>query len=96
MPPEYFCLLGAVIYFNGLTEYQESFRKFSAVTAGEIMTEQVITIGENEDVSQVAKIMLARQVKRLPVLDENGVLVGIVSRRDIVKMMIQTETVEEN
>ena len=53
------------------------------------MTEQVVSIKEDEDVSQVAKIMLARQIKRLPVVDENDVLVGIVSRRDIVKMMIE-------
>ncbi len=89
LPPDYFCLLGAIIYFHGMQEYQESFRKFSAVTAGEIMTEQVVSIKEDEDVSQVAKIMLARQIKRLPVVDENDVLVGIVSRRDIVKMMIE-------
>ena len=85
--PDELCILGAVIYYNGLQEYKDAFRKFSAMTAKEIMTEKVLTVKENDDVSKVAKIMLDKHIKRLPVMDGDK-LAGIVSRSDIVKMLL--------
>jgi CBS domain-containing protein len=57
------------------------------MTAKEIMTEKVLTVKENDDVSKVAKIMLDKHIKRLPVMDGDK-LAGIVSRSDIVKMLL--------
>ena len=85
--PDELCILGAVIYYNGLQEYKDAFRKFAAMTAKEIMTEKVLTVKANDDVSKVAKIMLNKHIKRLPVMDGDK-LVGIVSRSDIVKMLL--------
>ena len=85
--PDELCILGAVIYYNGLQEYKDAFRKFSAMTAKEIMTEKVLTVKENDDVSKVAKIMLDKHIKRLPVMDGDK-LAGIVIRSDIVKMLL--------
>ena len=85
--PDELCILGAVIYYNGLQEYKDAFRKFSAMTAKEIMTEKVLTVKENDDVSKVAKIMLDKHIKRLPVMDGDK-LAGIVSRSDLVKMLL--------
>lgn len=86
--PDELCILGAVIYYNGLQEYREAFRKFSAMTAEQLMTEKVITVKGEEKVSKVGKIMLDKQIKRIPVLDDSGKLIGIVSRSDIVRMLL--------
>ena len=85
--PDELCILGAVIYYNGLQEYRDAFRKFAAMTAQEIMTEKVLTVKVNDDVSRVAKLMLDKHIKRLPVMDGDK-LAGIVSRSDIVKMLL--------
>ena len=58
--------------------------KATALTAGELMTTAVITALPGESVEVVAQRMLERGVKRLPVL-EGGRLVGIVSRRDLLR-----------
>ena len=86
--PDVFIILGAIIYYNGLKEYQQAFRKMSATTAEEIMTARVVTVQQHEDVSQVGQIMLDHAIKRVPVLAGNQ-LVGIISRSDIVKMLLQ-------
>ena len=86
--PEVFTQLGAVIYGKGLKEYRESFRKVAAMTAREIMTQDVITMQQDEDVSRVGQIMLKHHIKRVPILDGER-LVGIISRQDIVKMMLE-------
>ena len=51
--PDVLSILGAIIYYNGLKEYQQAFRKMSATTAEEIMTDRVVTVQQHEEVSQV-------------------------------------------
>ena len=52
-------------------------------TARECMTSQLIYCFEDEDVSEAARIMEVRQIRRLPVLSRNKRLVGMVSLGDI-------------
>ncbi|MEX5284514.1 CBS domain-containing protein [Selenomonas sputigena] len=85
--PEILSVLGAIIYYDGLKEYREAFRKLSAVTAQEIMTKDVISVQPEEDVSKVGQLMLDHHVKRVPVLNGRR-LVGIISRSDMVKMLL--------
>ena len=50
--------------------------------AKDLMTAPVITIGENESVATAAKLMLDRDVSALPVVNEGGNLVGILTHSD--------------
>ena len=86
--PDELCILGAVIYYSGLREYQDAFRKIAAISAEQLMTKKIISVKADDDVSEVATILYNKHVKRVPVLDEKKHLLGIVSRRDIVKMML--------
>jgi CBS domain-containing membrane protein len=52
---------------------------------GDIMTPTPITIGPDADISEAAKIMDERRIRRLPVVNSEGTLIGVVSRRDILK-----------
>lgn len=53
--------------------------------AAGIMTAPAVTTLADKKVVDAARVMEARQVKRLPVVDDEGRLVGIVSRRDLLK-----------
>ena len=53
--------------------------------AGALMSGPAVTIGPDASVSEAARTMDDRGVKRLPVVDEQGRLVGIVSRRDLLR-----------
>ena len=86
--PDELCILGAVIYYSGLREYQDAFRKIAAISAEQLMTKKLISVKPDDDVSKVAKILYEKHIKRVPVLDDEKHLLGIVSRRDIVKMML--------
>ncbi len=50
------------------------------------MTKPPVTIGPDETVSHAARLMYSRKVKRLPVVDDRGRLVGIVSRADVLSV----------
>ncbi|MGW3565928.1 CBS domain-containing protein [Streptomyces sp. NPDC000941] len=70
--------------------------KAGAVTAEELMTAPAITVHANATLAETARIMTHRRVKRLPVVDDEGRLEGIVSRADLLKVFLRAdEDIEE-
>ncbi|MGZ8688135.1 MAG: CBS domain-containing protein [Gaiellaceae bacterium] len=59
--------------------------RFDAVTVGDAMSRPALTIGPDRPLTEVATIMLDQGINRLPVVDEDGKLIGLVSRGDLVR-----------
>ncbi len=85
--PDFFSLLGGIIYFNGTQKYQEDFKKLIAIKAREIMTKDVISVSKDMEINEIANMMVNNNINRVPVL-EDGKIIGIVSRADIVKTLV--------
>jgi CBS domain-containing protein len=85
-PPAFFALLDARIPLETPAHYHERLRHMLGTLARDVMTEEVVTIGPDEELETLAEVMVKRRVNPLPVV-EDGVLVGIVSRSDIIGMM---------
>jgi CBS domain-containing protein len=49
------------------------------------MTPEPVTCGPDDEVEVVREVMVARLVRRVPVVDERGALVGIVAQADIAR-----------
>jgi CBS domain-containing protein len=60
--------------------------KARGVTAGDLMTAAVVAVRPDDTVEHAAKLMYDRRVKRLPVTDADGHLVGIISRADVLSV----------
>ncbi|WP_457033756.1 CBS domain-containing protein [Kitasatospora sp. P5_F3] len=60
-----------------------------AETAGGLMTSPAVTARATWSVPEAARAMDKHKVKRLPVVDEVGRLVGIVSRRDLLQVFLR-------
>jgi len=65
--------------------------KAAGVTAADLMTSPAVTIRPDETVERAAKLMYDRKIKRLPVVDHAGRLVGIISRTDILAVFDRTD-----
>jgi CBS domain-containing protein len=65
--------------------------RLAARTAGEAMTTPAITISPGKHVSEAARLMTTEGVKRLPVVDRDDVLIGIVTRADLVRAFARTD-----
>lgn len=65
--------------------------KLTARTAGEALSTPAITVGSEQKVFQAARLMTEHAVKRLPVVDDQGTLVGIVTRADLVKAFARAD-----
>jgi CBS domain-containing protein len=62
-----------------------------ARTAGGVMTAPAVTVLADATVSEAARLMAARRVERLPVVDEEGRLVGIVTRHDLLRVFLRSD-----
>jgi CBS domain-containing protein len=65
--------------------------KLLAMTAGEAMTAPPITIAPDRQVAEAAGVMIDKRVNRLPVVDDAGALLGIVSRADLVRAFVRSD-----
>jgi CBS domain-containing protein len=61
-----------------------------AKTAADVMTTRLTTIAATAPLTHAAEIMSFRRLKRLPVVDEHGILVGMVSRLDVLRTAVHT------
>ena len=61
------------------------------LTAGALMTSPAITIGPDATIPAAARLMNTDHISRLPVVDEDGKLVGIVSRRDLLSVFLRSD-----
>ena len=65
--------------------------KSMADTASRLMTSPAVTIEPGADLAQAAKLLHEHDIKRLPVVDSSGRLVGIVSRTDLLRVYLRSD-----
>ena len=65
--------------------------KAAAAAAGELMTTPAVTVSPTATITEAARRMHTAGVKRLPVVNDAGRLVGIVSRADLLKVFVRTD-----
>jgi CBS domain-containing protein len=87
--PYYIQFLESVIYLQSVHKFEERFRKSIGSKVSEVMSEEVNTVSPDTTVRQAATMMAECEVNRLPVTDEDGRLVGIVTRGDIVRAIAE-------
>jgi CBS domain-containing protein len=63
--------------------------KASGLTAADLMTAPVVTIGADDTVTLAARRLAEKRLRRLFVVDEAGKLAGVVSRRDVIAMFLR-------
>lgn len=66
-------------------------RRLRAVTVGEAMSTPAVTIGAREPAAKAAALVVEHGVNRLPVVDDEARLVGIVTRADLVRAFARTD-----
>ncbi len=67
-----------------LDEIAEDMAKAGSVMVGEIMSKHIVSTRKDASISDAAALMDTHNINRLPVVDENGKLIGIITRGDII------------
>jgi CBS domain-containing protein len=71
--------------------HPDDLTKAAAATAGELMTTPAVTVRADATLPQAARTMARHRVKRLPVVDADGMLTGVVSRVDLLKVYLRDD-----
>ncbi|WP_320779565.1 CBS domain-containing protein [Streptomyces sp. CRN 30] len=65
--------------------------KAGGMTAADVMTSPAVTVHAGTLLAEAARVMAQRGVKRLPVVDSQGLLEGVVSRGDLLKVFLRPD-----
>lgn len=85
--PGFLDILGGMIPLGSWEDYRHEAIKSAGVTVGEVMTENVTTIGAEATLAEAATIMAEERIKLLPVTDDDR-LQGVITRMDILTLHI--------
>ncbi len=86
-PPAYIMFLDSVIYLQNPATYERELHKALGQTVGEVMSKDPITVSPDKSLRDAAKLMHDKKIHRLPILDSEGQVIGILTRGDIIRAM---------
>ena len=85
--PHHIDLWGGVIFLESVKHYEERLRRAFAAEVSDMMTPDPITVGPDAPVEEAAKLIAERKHNRLPVVDAEGKLLGVVTRVDVLEAL---------
>lgn len=84
-------VLGGIFYLETPKKFMDDLVKTMGNTAKDVMTSNVITVSPEKTIEDAATLLVQKKIKRLPVVDIEGNLIGIVSRKDIMNFLFNGE-----
>ena len=82
--PHHLDIMGGVIYLESMKHFEERIKKAFASKGEDMMTPDPITVTPDAPVEEAAKLIAKHKHNRLPVVDDSGRLVGVVTRLDVL------------
>ena len=85
--PHHIDLWGGVIYLESTKHFEERLRRAFAATVGEMMTRDPVTVSPDDSVQHAARLIAQKRHNRLPVVDVDDKLLGVVTRVDVLEAL---------
>lgn len=82
--PGYLTQVGAFVYGDDPKNIKNKFLNLHNLKVTEAMNKAVETVKEDTSLSEAARLMLTKNVRRMPVLDAEKKVAGIISRYDVL------------
>jgi CBS domain-containing protein len=85
--PSFFTLLDGLIPFSSVKKLENEVRKIAAVTVEQSMTSDPLYVSPDTPIQEIANLMVDMHYHTLPVVEE-GKLVGVIGKEDILRTLI--------
>ncbi|RJR32392.1 MAG: CBS domain-containing protein [Desulfobacteraceae bacterium] len=89
--PSVFTLLDSLIPLKSTKNMEKAVQRIAAITVGDAMTRDPITVGPESGIEEVAELMVDKNFHTLPVVDQEGSLVGVIGKEDVLKTLFQNQ-----
>jgi len=86
-PPVYIMFLDSVIFLENPARHEQELHKALGQTVGEVMSTNPVTVESDQPLRKAAKLMQEKSIRRLPVVNDQGKVIGILTPGDIVRAM---------
>jgi len=93
--PSYFVVLDALIPLHSSRQVEKELEKIAATTVEHAMTPDPVSVHPDTPIEDIATLMVDRKIHTIPVVNENGALVGIIGKEDILKTIIPKQQEEK-
>jgi CBS domain-containing protein len=87
--PHYVSVFGGLFFVESMKGFEKRLRKAFASSAGDLMTQNPLTVTPETTPQQAAKLIADSHHNRLPVVDAEGRLVGVVTRVDVLEAIVE-------
>jgi len=91
--PSFFTFLDGLITLTSMKQMEKEVQKIAAVTVAQAMTPDPMTVQPDTDIEAVAALMVDQSFHTIPVVEE-GELLGIVGKEDILKTLMPKSEAE--
>ena len=85
--PRMLNFLQGLIFLDDLKKFEDEMRAIAAYKVEDLMSKDIIKVNENDTFDYVANLMINKSINRVPVVDKDNFLKGIICRYDIIKAM---------
>ena len=85
--PKMLNFLQGIIFLDDMKRFEEELRAIAAYKVEDLMSKDIVTVKEDDTFDYVANIMINKSINRVPVVDKDNCLKGIICRYDIIKAM---------
>lgn len=88
-PPPHVEIMGGVIYLGSVKHWEERVKKAIASTVADLMTPDPVTARPEMSAHEAGRLIAEHKHNRLPVVDDDGRLVGVVTRVDVLEALLE-------
>lgn len=86
--PHYLNIMGGVVFVGSMKGFEERLNKAFATKVSDLMTENPVVVGVDDDAESVARTIAEKHHNHLPVVDAEGRLAGLVTRADALAALV--------
>lgn len=83
--PAFVRVLDGIIFLESFKDLEKELKKMVAYKIKDVMVKKVITVDQDTDLEEIVNVLLDKRINRVPVVDNNKKLVGMITRSDILK-----------
>lgn len=85
--PHIINFMQGLIFLDDYKKLEEDMKKIAAYKVEDLMSKEIVKVHENDKFDDIANLMIKKSINRVPVVDDNNNLRGIICRYDIIKAM---------
>ncbi|WP_432402384.1 CBS domain-containing protein [Wukongibacter sp. M2B1] len=83
--PAFIPVLDGIVFLESFKKLEKEIKKMTAYRVKDVMNKDVVTVNEDTEVQEVVNILLDKKINRVPVVDTENKLVGIITRSNILR-----------